>query len=46
MRSSGIEWIHRIASNPRRLGPRYASNALDFPKLLYREWRASRGARG
>ncbi|HEX6277566.1 MAG TPA: WecB/TagA/CpsF family glycosyltransferase [Polyangiaceae bacterium] len=45
MRSSGLEWIHRIASNPRRLGPRYASNALDFPKLLLREWRASRGAR-
>jgi N-acetylglucosaminyldiphosphoundecaprenol N-acetyl-beta-D-mannosaminyltransferase len=45
MRTSGLEWIHRIASDPRRLGPRYASNALDFPKLLLREWRASRGAR-
>jgi N-acetylglucosaminyldiphosphoundecaprenol N-acetyl-beta-D-mannosaminyltransferase len=45
MRVSGIEWVHRIASDPRRLGPRYASNALDFPKLLLRQWRASRGAR-
>jgi N-acetylglucosaminyldiphosphoundecaprenol N-acetyl-beta-D-mannosaminyltransferase len=45
MRSSGLEWIHRIASDPRRLAPRYASNALDFPKLLLREWRASRSAR-
>ena len=45
MRVSGMEWIHRMASDPRRLAPRYASNALDFPRLLFREWRASRGAR-
>jgi N-acetylglucosaminyldiphosphoundecaprenol N-acetyl-beta-D-mannosaminyltransferase len=45
MQRSGIEWVHRMASDPRRLAPRYASNALDFPKLLYRQWRASRGAR-
>jgi N-acetylglucosaminyldiphosphoundecaprenol N-acetyl-beta-D-mannosaminyltransferase len=45
MRKTGMEWVHRMASDPRRLVPRYASNALDFPKLLLREWRASRGAR-
>lgn len=45
MQRAGIEWVHRIASDPRRLLPRYASNALDFPKLLLREWRASRAAR-
>jgi N-acetylglucosaminyldiphosphoundecaprenol N-acetyl-beta-D-mannosaminyltransferase len=45
MRVTGIEWVHRMASDPKRLAPRYASNAVDFPKLLYRQWRASRGAR-
>ncbi|HEX6766757.1 MAG TPA: WecB/TagA/CpsF family glycosyltransferase [Polyangiaceae bacterium] len=45
MRRTGIEWVHRMASDPRRLAPRYAANALDFPKLLLRQWRASRGAR-
>lgn len=45
MRASGVEWIHRMATDPRRLVPRYASNALDFPGLLYRQWRVSRAAR-
>lgn len=45
MRASGIEWFHRMASNPRRLASRYASDALDFPRLLYRQWRVSRGER-
>jgi N-acetylglucosaminyldiphosphoundecaprenol N-acetyl-beta-D-mannosaminyltransferase len=45
MRVTGTEWVHRMASDPRRLGPRYASNALDFPRLLYRQWRASRRGR-
>ena len=45
MRASGVEWFHRMASDPIRLVPRYASNALDFPRLFLREWRASRGTR-
>jgi N-acetylglucosaminyldiphosphoundecaprenol N-acetyl-beta-D-mannosaminyltransferase len=46
MRRFGVEWFHRMANEPRRLGPRYASDALNFPRLLLREWRASRGPRG
>jgi N-acetylglucosaminyldiphosphoundecaprenol N-acetyl-beta-D-mannosaminyltransferase len=46
MRRIGVEWVHRMASEPGRLGPRYASDALNFPRLLFRQWRASRGARG
>jgi N-acetylglucosaminyldiphosphoundecaprenol N-acetyl-beta-D-mannosaminyltransferase len=45
MRASGIEWFHRMASDPRRLATRYASDALDFPRLFYRQWRVSRGER-
>ncbi len=42
MRRSGLEWVHRMATEPRRLVPRYAANALGFPVLLLREWRAAR----
>lgn len=45
MRGSGTEWMHRLLSEPRRLGPRYAADALAFPGLLWREWRA-RGRTG
>lgn len=45
MQVTGVEWVHRMASDPRRLAPRYASNALDFPRLLFRQWRASRTVR-
>jgi N-acetylglucosaminyldiphosphoundecaprenol N-acetyl-beta-D-mannosaminyltransferase len=36
----GVEWVHRMATEPRRLAPRYAKNAIGLPWLLYREWRA------
>jgi N-acetylglucosaminyldiphosphoundecaprenol N-acetyl-beta-D-mannosaminyltransferase len=45
MQMTGVEWVHRMASDPRRLAPRYASNAIDFPRLLFRQWRASRAVR-
>jgi N-acetylglucosaminyldiphosphoundecaprenol N-acetyl-beta-D-mannosaminyltransferase len=45
MQRLGVEWAHRMASEPRRLVPRYAKNAAGFPWLLAREWRARNGAR-
>lgn len=44
MQRTGLEWVHRMASEPRRLVPRYAANAAGFPRLVLRQWRAQRGA--
>lgn len=40
MRKFGVEWLHRMASEPRRLAGRYFKDALVFPRLLFKEWRA------
>lgn len=45
MQRTRLEWLHRLASEPRRLAARYFRDACVFPKLLGQEWRASR-ARG
>lgn len=37
MRRVGLEWVHRAATEPKRLGPRYAQHAVRFPILLVRE---------
>jgi N-acetylglucosaminyldiphosphoundecaprenol N-acetyl-beta-D-mannosaminyltransferase len=37
MRRTGLEWVHRLASEPRRLAPRYAHNLWRFPKILAAE---------
>lgn len=42
MRRCGMEWLHRCASEPRRLIGRYAKDALIFPSILFREWAKSR----
>ena len=39
MRRTGLEWLHRVATEPRRLAARYARDAWEFPQLLWREWR-------
>lgn len=39
MRRTGLEWVHRLASDPRRLAKRYARDAWVFPQLVWREWR-------
>lgn len=39
MRRAGLEWFHRVASEPRRLASRYAKDAWIFPQLVWREWR-------
>ncbi len=39
MQRSGLEWVHRLGSEPRRLFKRYAKDAAVFPALVWREWR-------
>lgn len=39
MQRAGAEWLHRLASEPRRLAGRYARDAWFFPQIVYREWR-------
>lgn len=40
MRAAGLEWVYRVAKEPRRLAARYAWDAWVFPRLLVREcWR-------
>jgi len=38
VRKLGLEWLHRIVSEPRRLLGRYAHDAWVFPRLLIKEW--------
>ena len=37
MRRWGLEWFHRMCSEPRRLTRRYARDAVVFPRLVLRE---------
>ena len=37
MRKVGLEWLHRVASEPRRLLRRYVRDAWIFPKLVCHE---------
>jgi N-acetylglucosaminyldiphosphoundecaprenol N-acetyl-beta-D-mannosaminyltransferase len=39
MREAGLEWLHRVITEPRRLAGRYARDAWLFPQLVWREWR-------
>jgi N-acetylglucosaminyldiphosphoundecaprenol N-acetyl-beta-D-mannosaminyltransferase len=38
MRRTGLEWVHRLASEPRRLAKRYLRDAWIFPQLVVREF--------
>lgn len=38
MRKTGLEWLHRMCSEPKRLVKRYAVDAIIFPRLFIREW--------
>jgi N-acetylglucosaminyldiphosphoundecaprenol N-acetyl-beta-D-mannosaminyltransferase len=37
MRRAGLEWAHRMLTEPRRLAGRYARDAWVFPGLVWRE---------
>ncbi len=41
MRRVGLEWFHRVASEPRRLARRYAKDAWVFPQLVWQEWKVA-----
>ncbi|WP_442481342.1 WecB/TagA/CpsF family glycosyltransferase [Aeoliella sp. SH292] len=43
MQRVGLEWLHRLCSEPRRLAKRYARDATVFPQLVWREWRGASG---
>ncbi|MFI4875735.1 MAG: WecB/TagA/CpsF family glycosyltransferase [Blastopirellula sp. JB062] len=38
MQQVGLEWLHRMLVDPRRLVKRYARDAVIFPTLVWREW--------
>lgn len=42
MRKLGLEWLHRMLSEPKRLAKRYFVDAIVFPKLVFNEWRTRR----
>jgi N-acetylglucosaminyldiphosphoundecaprenol N-acetyl-beta-D-mannosaminyltransferase len=42
MQRSGLEWLHRVATEPRRLFMRYARDAWRFPGIVWRERRQGR----
>ncbi len=46
MQYCGLEWLHRLASEPRRLGPRYARDVLLLPGIVGRELLQSRSRGG
>ncbi len=33
----GLEWVHRTWEEPRRMVPRYANDAVMFPRLLFKQ---------
>ena len=37
MQKGGIEWLHRMCSQPKRLAKRYAKDAWIFPQLVWRQ---------
>jgi N-acetylglucosaminyldiphosphoundecaprenol N-acetyl-beta-D-mannosaminyltransferase len=39
MRRIGLEWLHRLSTEPRRLAKRYLRDAWVFPQLVWRDWR-------
>ncbi|QDT17753.1 WecB/TagA/CpsF family glycosyltransferase [Alienimonas californiensis] len=40
----GLEWVFRLGLEPRRLAGRYANDLIQFPRVLWRQWRTGGGA--
>lgn len=38
MQKVGLEWLHRMLSEPKRLAKRYIVDAIIFPQLIFKEW--------
>ncbi len=43
MQKSGVEWLHRMLSEPKRLVKRYAKDAMIFPGIVFRQWKSQQG---
>lgn len=41
MRRIGLEWLHRLCTEPRRLASRYLRDAWVFPQLVWQQWRGA-----
>jgi N-acetylglucosaminyldiphosphoundecaprenol N-acetyl-beta-D-mannosaminyltransferase len=46
MRRMGLEWLHRLAGDPRRMARRYLVDDPLYAVLVWREWRAAHRRRG
>jgi N-acetylglucosaminyldiphosphoundecaprenol N-acetyl-beta-D-mannosaminyltransferase len=44
MRKVGLEWLYRVLMEPKRLAKRYLHGALEFPKIVLKEWQIRRNA--
>ena len=42
MQRIGLEWLHRMLSEPKRLAKRYFIDAIIFPQLIFKEWQLRR----
>ena len=42
MQQAGLEWLHRLVSDPRRLAKRYLVDDLVFIRMTWDEWRSRR----
>jgi N-acetylglucosaminyldiphosphoundecaprenol N-acetyl-beta-D-mannosaminyltransferase len=40
VRKIGMEWLHRLMTEPKRLAKRYLVDAFIFPVLVFKEWKA------
>jgi N-acetylglucosaminyldiphosphoundecaprenol N-acetyl-beta-D-mannosaminyltransferase len=39
VRKIGMEWLHRLMTEPKRLAKRYLVDAFIFPVLVFKEWK-------
>lgn len=46
MQRAGLEWLHRLLTEPKRLARRYAYGAWVFPRLVWSEYRGTPARRG
>ena len=46
MGRAGLEWVHRLATDPRRMAKRYLVDDTAFVGIVFRAWRAARRGRG
>jgi N-acetylglucosaminyldiphosphoundecaprenol N-acetyl-beta-D-mannosaminyltransferase len=44
MQRTGLEWVHRLALDPRRMAKRYLVDDVAFLRLVWDEWRNRRSA--